>query len=76
MLRGFLRTVRDHLDPGGEVWLILSDLAELLGLRERGELQELFRAGGLRVADRVDVAPRHRRARTGETTSLRRLRTI
>jgi methylase of polypeptide subunit release factors len=76
MLRAFLTTVRDHLEPGGEVWLILSDLAELLGLRERDDLLELIRAGGLRVAGRADAVPRHPRARSGETTSLWRLRMI
>src|SRR5690606_33527546 len=35
MLRGFLQGLRDHLRPEGQGWLILSDLAELLGLRTR-----------------------------------------
>lgn len=73
MLRGFLERVRDHLNPGGEVWLVLSDLAERLGLRSRDELVRLVRAGGLQVVSRADIAPRHRRARA-ETTSLWRLR--
>ena len=33
MLRGFLTGLAAHLEPGGEGWLILSDLAEHLGLR-------------------------------------------
>jgi methylase of polypeptide subunit release factors len=33
MLRGFLDGLTAHLRPGGEGWLILSDLAEHLGLR-------------------------------------------
>ncbi|WP_327637583.1 class I SAM-dependent methyltransferase [Kribbella sp. NBC_00482] len=74
MLRAFLNTVREHLEPGGEVWLILSDLAERLGLRERGELLRMFRSGGLQVTGRADAVPRHRRAREGQTTSLWRLR--
>lgn len=74
MLRAFLNTVREHLEPGGEVWLILSDLAERLGLRERGELLSMFCSGGLQVAGRTDAVPNHRRAREGETTSLWRLR--
>ncbi|MGW7681956.1 methyltransferase [Kribbella sp. NPDC054772] len=74
MLRAFLAEVADHLEPDGEVWLILSDLAQVLGLRRPGELDEMFRAGGLRVVGREDVVPRHRRARDGETTSLWRLR--
>ncbi|HYJ40890.1 MAG TPA: class I SAM-dependent methyltransferase, partial [Steroidobacteraceae bacterium] len=35
MLRGFLKKLPGHLEPGGEGWLILSDLAEHLGLRTR-----------------------------------------
>ena len=38
MLRGFLSGLAAHLAPGGEGWLILSDLAEHLGLRTRAEL--------------------------------------
>ncbi|MBI3367841.1 MAG: class I SAM-dependent methyltransferase [Burkholderiales bacterium] len=38
MLRGFLAGLAAHLAPGGEGWLILSDLAEHLGLRGRDEL--------------------------------------
>ncbi|GAA1581869.1 class I SAM-dependent methyltransferase [Kribbella hippodromi] len=73
MLRAFLRTAGEHLEPGGEVWLILSDLAERFGLREQGELLEMVRAGGLRVAGRTDAVPRHGRARSGELTTLWRL---
>jgi len=73
MLRGFLGQARDHLNPGGEVWLVLSDLAEHLGLRSRADLLDGFRYAGLRVADRSDVVPRHRRAREKEVTSLWRL---
>jgi methylase of polypeptide subunit release factors len=84
MLRGFLGGLMEHLHPGGEGWLILSDLAEHLGLRTRDELLELIETAGLRVADRIDVRPRHRRAsdvcdplhaaRAAETTTLWRLR--
>ncbi|MFG1908603.1 methyltransferase [Kribbella sp. NPDC048928] len=70
MLRAFLAGVRDHLKPGGEVWLLLSDLAEHLALRSRAELLSLIRAGGLQVAGRVDITPRHPRARNQEVTSL------
>ena len=33
MLKGFLNGVKNHLNENGEVWLIMSDLAEHLGLR-------------------------------------------
>jgi methylase of polypeptide subunit release factors len=83
MLRGFLRALPAHLEPEGEGWLILSDLAEHLGLRTRDQLLEEFAAAGLRVTGRHDVQPRHPRAadatdalhaaRAAEITSLWRL---
>jgi SAM-dependent methyltransferase len=83
MLRGFLAKLPEHLTPGGEGWLILSDLAEHLGLRTRAHLLEAFETAGLRVLGRHDVPPRHPRAsdktdplhqaRAAEVTSLWRL---
>ena len=83
MLRGFLRALPEHLEPGGEGWLVLSDLAEHLGLRTRAQVLEEFEAAGLRVVGRIDVPPRHPRAadetdplhvaRAAEITSLWRL---
>jgi SAM-dependent methyltransferase len=83
MLRGFLRALPEHLEPGGEGWLILSDLAEHLGLRTRAQLLEQFEAAGLHVVGRNEVRPRHPRAadktdplhiaRAAEITSLWRL---
>ena len=83
MLRGFLTALPEHLEPGGEGWLILSDLAEHLGLRTRAQLLEAFEAARLRVVGRNDVRPRHARAsdktdllhiaRAAEITSLWRL---
>ncbi|RZJ26550.1 MAG: class I SAM-dependent methyltransferase [Haliea sp.] len=83
MLRGFLRGLAAHLAPGGEGWLILSDLAELLGLRARNELESLVKGAGLRVLERKTIKPRHPKAadaadplahaRSREVTSLWRL---
>jgi hypothetical protein len=83
MLRGFIGGLADHLEAGGEGWLILSDLAEHLGLRTREELLATIEAGGLKVSGRMDVRPSHSRsvdtsdplhaARAAETTSLWRL---
>lgn len=83
MLRGFLAGLAGHLAPQGEGWLILSDLAEHLGLRTREELLGWIAAAGLRVASREDVRPRHPKAqdatdplhtaRAKEVTSLWRL---
>jgi SAM-dependent methyltransferase len=44
MLRGFLQGLPAHLTPGGEGWLILSDLAEHLELRPRETLTAMFAA--------------------------------
>jgi len=83
MLRGFISGLSAHLSPGGEGWLILSDLAEHLGLRRRAQLLDEFARAGLQVVDRIDVRPTHPRAadkndplhaaRAAETTSLWRL---
>ncbi len=83
MLLGFLNGLAAHLEPGGEGWLILSDLAEHLGLRSREWLLAAIEAAGLNVVARVDVKPTHPRAsdasdplhtaRAAELTSLWRL---
>ncbi|MER7858013.1 class I SAM-dependent methyltransferase [Amycolatopsis japonica] len=73
MLKAFLDRLPRHLEPGGEAWLILSDLAELLGLRRREELLGAFERSGLEVLGREDIRPRHRRADAKEVTSLWRL---
>jgi SAM-dependent methyltransferase len=83
MLRGFVGGLRERLAPSGEGWLVLSDLAEHLGLRSRGDLLALFEASGLDVRERMDVRPRHPKssdaddplaaARSREITSLWRL---
>jgi methylase of polypeptide subunit release factors len=83
MLREFLRALPAHLEPGGEGWLVLSDIAEHLGLRSRSELLAALDAAGLQVVDRSDVRPDHPRAsdetdplhaaRAAEVTSLWRL---
>ncbi|WP_296494940.1 class I SAM-dependent methyltransferase [Rhodoferax sp.] len=83
MLKGFLAGLSSHLAPGGEGWLILSNLAELLGLRTRDELLATFDQHGLRVVSRIDAKPQHpkasdatdalHQARAKEVTSLWRL---
>ena len=62
MLRGFLSGLRAHLAPQGEGWLILSDLAEHLGLRSRDELLGWIHEAGLQVLNRTDIKPRHGKA--------------
>lgn len=83
MLRGFLAGLAAHLEPRGEGWLILSDLAEHLRLRSRDDLLGWVAAAGLEVRGRHDIRPRHGKATAGgdalaaaraaEVTSLWRL---
>ena len=83
MLRGFLEGLPDHLAPGGEAWLVMSDIAEHLGLRTREALLALFEKSRLKVVDRLEARPTHPKsadvndplhaARAKERTSLWRL---
>jgi methylase of polypeptide subunit release factors len=83
MLKGFLAGLAAHLAPAGEGWLILSNLAELLGMRTREELLATIEQNGLRVVSRIDAKPQHpkaaddadalHQARAKEVTSLWRL---
>ncbi|MBI2307265.1 MAG: class I SAM-dependent methyltransferase [Rhodocyclales bacterium] len=83
MLKGFLAGLKEHLTPKGEGWLILSDFAEHLGLRKRGEVLALIEGAGLKLVARHDTRPTHKKAsdpsdplylaRVAEKTSLWRL---
>jgi SAM-dependent methyltransferase len=82
-LRRFLAGLPLRLAAGGEGWLVLSDLAERLGLRTRAHLESWIEEAGLHVLDRLDRRPSHPRAddpedplhaaRRAEVTSLWRL---
>ena len=84
MLLGYLNGLAARLTPDGEGWLVLSDLAEHLGLRTRVELLAAIKAAGLQVAGRMDTKPAHAKAsdvtdplhaaRSKEVTSLWRLK--
>ena len=83
MLQGFLNGLQQHLTDDGEAWLILSDLAEHLGLRTREELLGWFAHAGVKIIARHDARPKHgkafdkddplHQARSKEITSLWRL---
>lgn len=83
MLKGFLNGLNAHLNSNGEGWLILSNFAELLGLRTREELLCWIDEAGLKVIERTDTKARHGKtldasdplhaARKAEVTSLWRL---
>jgi methylase of polypeptide subunit release factors len=83
MLRGFLGRLASHLEVDGEGWLIISDIAERLGLRSRQKLLGWMEMAGLKVIERLDTRPQHPKAqdasdplhaaRSAEVTSLWRL---
>ncbi len=84
MLAAFLRDAPKHLNPDGEIRLIISDLADHLHLRPADFLEKAFIRAGLRVVDMVKAKPKHYKAanpsdplafaRTLETTFLYRLK--
>jgi hypothetical protein len=63
VLRAFLDGLAAHLEPRGEGWLIMSDLAEHLSLRAPDELSRRFATAGLKVRGRLDAAPWSKAAR-------------
>lgn len=84
MLKGFLNGAKAHLTANGEAWLVMSDLAENIGLRSPDDLQDWIRQAGLSVIEKRDTSPKHARsseqsdplyeARSKEVTSLYRLK--
>jgi methylase of polypeptide subunit release factors len=84
MVKGFINGVKAHLNDDGEAWLIMSDLAEHLGLRTNEELMKWIADAGLTVVEKLDIAPKHAKssdqsdplyaARSKEITSLYRLK--
>jgi SAM-dependent methyltransferase len=80
VLSRFLAGLGDHLAPSGEGWLVLSDLAVLLGLRPAGRSVEAIARAGLAVLHTRSTRPSHPRARdrgdplhsarSAETTTL------
>lgn len=86
MTKSFLKRVGNHLSDRGEAWLIISNLAEHLGLRPEGEIQSWISQAGLETITRLDTKARHQKAedsedalyvaRSREVTSLWRLRKI
>jgi methylase of polypeptide subunit release factors len=83
MLLAYLNGLAAHLEPGGEGWLVMSDLAELLGLRTAAFLRQAIADAGLVVLGHTHARPLHRKAqdpndalfaaRSKERTTLWRL---
>lgn len=83
MLKGFIAGVRTRLAENGEAWLILSDFAQHLGLRNADEVPTWIAAAGLKVLEKISTQANHKKvfdvtdplhtARKLEVTSLWRL---
>lgn len=65
-LERLVRGLPAHLAPGGEAWIVLSDLAERLELRSPDHLPRLAAAAGLAVAEVRETRPTHPRTRDRE----------
>ncbi len=84
MLKSVLDQARNHLKLLGEVWILISDLAEHLGLRDPDQLEKWFAEFNYEIVGRESVHPTHLKsqdqedplffARSKEVTSLWRLR--
>lgn len=84
MLLAFLNGVGERLNSGGEAWLILSDLAERLGLRDNKDVETWIKQNRLDVIEVLETRPQHEKsmdttdllynARSKEITKLWRLK--
>lgn len=82
-LKRFLSMASKHLSKGGQVWIILSNLAVLLGLRLPDDLKKWVQGSGFKIAEEIRAKPLHKKAanqddplysaRSQEVTSLFRL---
>lgn len=63
MLIGFLSGLKKHLTKGGRGALIISNLGELLGLREPGALEAMFTEYGLEELRRYTIPAKHGKAK-------------
>jgi methylase of polypeptide subunit release factors len=65
-LERLLLALPGRLAPGGEAWIVVSDLAERLGLRPPGTIEALAQRAGLAVLAIREARPAHPRARNRE----------
>lgn len=79
-LKAFLHQLPGHLNQDGQAWLILSDLAEHLGLRQHQDLLDWISQSGLVILNQLSTTAKHPKvqdksdplyfARSREVTSL------
>lgn len=83
MLQTYLQRVKPYLNAGGEAWLVMSNLADHIGLRQPDDLDSWIVQSGLAVIDKLETTPKHKKAqnqfdplheaRVKEVTTLYRL---
>lgn len=66
VLHRFIDEVGSRLNAGGEAWLIISDLAEILELRAEGDIETRVEAAGLRIVSIETTRPTHPRVEKGD----------
>ncbi|QMT32523.1 class I SAM-dependent methyltransferase [Alysiella filiformis] len=62
MLKAVLQRAHAHLQPHGELWLIMSDLAEHLGLRQKDELAHILAQNHWHIAHIAQTQASHPKA--------------
>lgn len=80
MLHAVLNNAAQHLRPKGQLWLIMSDFAQWLGLREENALENWFQKANFTIKHTLHARPTHQKsqnpndplafARQKETTFL------
>ncbi len=68
MVKAFLNGITAHLNEHGEAWLIISDLAEHLGLRGADDLKNWITQAKLDVIECMKIQPRHSKANDEDDT--------
>jgi len=61
-LERLVAALPERLAPGGEAWIVLSDLAERIGLRPAGAVEALAARAGLVASRLAEARPTHPRA--------------
>lgn len=62
MLKNFLEKSKQYLNSNGRIWLIMSDLAEYLGLRDKNILNQWFDDFGWTIEQMFHTRPTHAKA--------------
>lgn len=66
MLKAVLQRAADYLNPNGQLWLIISDLAEHLALRETGTLNQWLTQYGWHITQTHSTQATHPKARQAD----------